>query len=99
MDIFEKLPSSLSYMVLTWCPCFGISGPQLKNQWFLIRTRKIIHNLSGLKKEEKKWLSLYAKSFDYINETHMEIEHEKFFLSIFYRNTHYFQDYIIIYFE
>lgn len=96
--ILTKIPSPLFYMILGWCPCLGITNRQLKNQWFLIRTCKIICHLSGLTKQDKKWLLSYAKSFNFIDESHLELEHDKFFLTIFYRNTHYFHDYIIIYF-
>jgi len=99
MDIlYKKYPSVIFYSILEYAPCFQVSEQELKRNRFYKKTLVIIKNLKGLAPEHMTYILDKASSFDYCNETHFEIEHSSFFLSIFYRNKKFFQDYIIIYF-
>jgi len=68
----------------------------LRRQCFYRKTMRIIRSLH-ISDDNKRDIHDLLETFDFLTETHFEMEHDDFFLSVFYRNTHRFNDYIMIY--
>lgn len=94
--LVSRLPSPLIYMILEWVPCMSVDVYALKHQRFYMKTMRIIRSLH-ISDDNKRDIYDVLKTFDFLKETHFEMEHADFFLSVFYRNTHRFNDYIMIY--